>query len=1381
MTNSIERPRMKKMLVALAGLIMLVSPLAARQPDRVPGEYIIELNAAPSLRFRGGEVSQLSASGRAVVKTLAATAPAVRDEVRFDVSRREVRQYTAYLDSERINVLDQAESWLGRSVEPRHIYRHVLNGFSARLSSEEARQLAGLAGVRRVIPVERRKLHNDHGHQWIGANRVWLPQFGTPVPNRGEGMVLGLIDSGINWDSVFFNDQPGGFQMTNPRGQFFGLCSDPTVACNNKIIGVYDFTDEDTKGKDINGHGSHVASSAVGSPLSFTVNLGTGLSIFFAPSGVAPRASVISYKACDQGDPDDPEDEGGCPSSALVAALEQAIVDQVDVINYSIGSTGPTAPSPWAGLGQFDTDTDSSLFLSVRSAGIVPVSSAGNSGPADGTVSSPANAPWVMAVANATHNRILGGRLENLSGGSGTPPQVTGAGITEGSAVVPIVYAGDFGNALCGTGQPELGPTCQDNTGASNPFPAGTFNGQIVICDRGEYGRVEKGRNLLAAGAGGMILVNQPGQGNDVTADEHCLPSLHVPSDSGQSLKSWLTNGSGHQGRIPASTRQVGVEFGGRLAVSSSRGPILGAPNLMKPNVTAPGTDILGAGAPDANAISFSTGTSMASPHVAGAALLLRHAFPAWSVDAVISALETTASADLVFTDAGEPARVIDGGAGGIQVDKAARAGLYLPVTEAEFLAANPAQGGDPGKLNLPGVVSDACAGSCDFHRTLKALAPSSWSVSLEGDLAIEVEPSSFSLQTGEEVTLSITISAGSVAPGQWGRGSIALVPSSSVLGPQRLPVGARMTLGSLPDLLAIEVSANQARGFLNLADILPLPEAMFLTSPLVRPEVESFTLVQDPTSVDPFSGGAGVKTWLVEVPENALALFAETVFSDAQDLDLFVGRDLNGNGQAEESEVVCASISPDELERCVINQPEAGTWWILVQNWLASGAPGGDESVLEFALLSDVHDMSFGVNGPGLHTGGPLEVQLFVDQPAMRENETWLTAIGISSTPDTLLDVGVIPVTVTRTEPNPIRSTALFKDQTRAVVLPPGGVHDRLFVDVPPGTQRLDIRVAGDANVTGTLHFAQFDSVAGSAPLTPPAAGAALASGSGSAAGFDLTRMAPDPGRYYVKLTNAAAAERRVDVTVELAETERHEPRFGLWSPRDRVTNQGIEWQRAGLGFMLWYSYDAKGLPVFYLAINEVDPSSSTWTASINRATGVGIRDNVDVVGEVTVTTIDSENLVMAWRLNGAHGSEIMTPIAPATCPEINGQPISYSGLWHSPGLAQGGTTVIVYDQGQFYVRYYYDADGVGRWVIAQATGPGPFADEFEVWSFKGFCPNCEPLTPTWEVVGTFEREFTSSTTGSEVLDFVSPAPINGDILLDVPTEKWSEPMPCP
>ena len=257
------------------------------KPRTVPGQYMIELEAAPSLRFEGGPVSQLNEEGRRFTKGMAPTAPAARNEDRFEVQSAAVQAYGDFLDRERGAVLSVASAWLGRPLEPMHVYRHVMNGFSAQLTADEAAILATLPGVKSVQPVLMHELLDDNGPQWIRADRVWSPQFGTPVPNRGEGMVLGLIDSGINWDSIYFSDTPGGFVMENPRGEFFGLCSDPEVLCNNKIIGVYDFTSEGTKGKDIDGHGSHVGSSAVGAPVSFTLDFGLA-------------AGVFSDRACDR-------------------------------------------------------------------------------------------------------------------------------------------------------------------------------------------------------------------------------------------------------------------------------------------------------------------------------------------------------------------------------------------------------------------------------------------------------------------------------------------------------------------------------------------------------------------------------------------------------------------------------------------------------------------------------------------------------------------------------------------------------------------------------------------------------------------------------------------------------------------------------------------------------------------------------------------------------------------------------------------------------------------------------------------------------------------------------------------------------------------------
>ena len=1372
----------RTMILATLAMVIVLLPIeaVAFKTRVVPGHYIVELEDPPSMRFTGGPVMQLSGVGERASKPMAATAPALRPGHDFDVSDAAVQVYSRYLDRERSAVLDWAGFDLGRTLEPAHVYRHVLNGFSVRLTSEEARVLATQPGVKSVEPVIMYQLLDDNGPQWIGANRVWSGQFGTPAPNLGEDMVLGLIDSGINWESPFFSDTPDGFVMTNPRGEFFGLCGDPEVECNNKIIGVYDFTQGNTKGRDEDGHGSHVGSTAVGSPLSFSAGFGLVTPLTFSTSGVAPRASVISYKVCEGGDPNDPDDQGGCPGDALVAALEQAVIDQVDVINFSIGSVGGTAPPPWAGFGQASSDREA--LLNLRSAGIVPVVAAGNSGPADGTVSAPGNVPWVMAVANATHNRLIGGSLVDMAGGLGSPPAVVGAGLNDAGQLRRIVHASDFGHALCGTGQPELGPSCESNTGASNPFPPGTFNGEIVVCDRGLYGRVEKGRNLLDAGASGMILANTAEQGTDTSLENHCLPTLHVDSSTGDDLRQWLAAGSDHQGRFSATSRLIDPDFGGVLANSSGRGPVSGAPNLLKPNLTAPGSNIIGAGAEGPNSVVFLTGTSMASPHVAGAALLLRRAFPDWSVSAIISALETTADAAVVSNSDGSPARVIDGGAGGARVDRAARAGLYLPVTEAEFLAADPSAGGDPGTLNLPGVVSTACPQGCRFERRLKALSSGSWTVASEGQMGLSVSPSSFSLQAGEEVTLIIDLAAGGVPSGAWGRGAIVLQPSSAELETQRLTVGARFGAAELPERIALTSDAERGRLTIDLGVLPELSEAQFPGSALVRPIREDLTLPTDPSNDDPFDDSDGLALLLLDVDEDALMLRAETRSDQAPDVDLFLGQDLNGNGRAEEDEIVCSSASFDADETCQVPVPEAGRWWILVQNWAGSGSVGGDAIELDWALLQTEDDPSFGINGPGRHPGGPLAVQLFADQPALRLGETWWAAFGVGSQPEQPADIGVIAVSLTREDDVVMLPTALFNGETRAVTLPPSGRHRGVYVDVPVGVDRLDIAVEGDADVNADLRLTDYAELSEAFPSTPPAGGASLDNGSGSQAGFTLSAVDPAPGRYFIDLVNAANSERQVELTVSMAESGRVEPRYGLWSPLYRGISQGIEWQRAGLGFLIWYSYDPDGLPIFYVATNAVDPGSSTWTSDLIRLTGgSNNRQHVQTVGRVSLTTISRDQLMFAWRLNGAHGAEIYNPDAPETCPEQNGTALSYTGHWFSPGLSQGGTTVIVYDDGQFYVRYYYDADGVGRWVAVVSTGPGPFAEGFEVWSFRGFCPNCpDDVAPDFEVVGSYQRSFSDENTGTEVLEFVSPAPLNADILLEVPIEKLSEPIPC-
>ncbi|HET9189147.1 MAG TPA: S8 family serine peptidase, partial [Rudaea sp.] len=392
--------------------------------------------------------------------------PAMRRELHSSLAQ----DYLQQLDAARARVLDAGSAELGRTLTPRTVYRYAGNGMALSLTDAEAAHLATLPGV---LGVRRERiLHplTDAGPEWIGADKLWNGQVAGVATTKGEGVVIGIIDTGISpTHPSFAATGPDGYAIQNPRGHFYGLCASAQATCNNKLIGIYDFTDEGTKGIDSVGHGTHVAGIAAGNGMNNALK-GTTVSLPRFVSGVAPHANIIMYKACKSG-----TSGGTCPESDLVGALDQAIADNVDVINYSIGGDAQDA---WQLLAQ--GNTDAAAMFDARAAGIVVVAAAGNEGPGPNSLGEPGNVPWVIGVANATHNREFANSIGGFSGASNAPPALTGAGYTSGYGPAEIVYAGNYGNALCGTG-----PTDYPPTGKSNPFPPGTFNGQIVICDRG--------------------------------------------------------------------------------------------------------------------------------------------------------------------------------------------------------------------------------------------------------------------------------------------------------------------------------------------------------------------------------------------------------------------------------------------------------------------------------------------------------------------------------------------------------------------------------------------------------------------------------------------------------------------------------------------------------------------------------------------------------------------------------------------------------------------------------------------------------------------------------------------------------------------------------
>ncbi|MCA9943560.1 MAG: S8 family serine peptidase, partial [Anaerolineales bacterium] len=724
--------------------------------DTEPGIYLVRFEEAPLARYRGGE------------SNLAPTNPQARGTNRLDPNDADSRAYRQFLANRRSEYVSNMAQRIGRTLNPIYEYEAGNHGLALLLSPEEALEIANMPGVIAVQRDVERVLMTDNGPGWIGASDIWTGTATGGLPGtQGEGIIVGIIDTGINPLNPSFADIGGdGYDHTNPfgSGNYVGVCDpgnasyDPSFTCNDKLIGAWGFpTVNGGDPTDYDGHGSHTASTSAGNVvLGATVNAPT-FSFSRDISGVAPHANIIAYSGC-------------CTVSALSAAIDQAILDGVNVINYSIGSEA--ASSLW-------TDFDTVGFLNARAAGIFVATSAGNSGPGAETVGSPADAPWLTSVGASTHDRLLLNVLGSMSGGATTPPaDISGKSITSGYGPAAIVYAGDFGDPLCAPGA----------------FSPGTFSGQIVVCDRGVHARVDKGQSVLDGGAGGFILANDEPNGNSLNADAHVLPAVHITYADGVALKAWLASGSGHTGTVAGTVMDISSSNADVMAGFSSRGANR-AIDILSPNVTAPGVDIIAAygsgGVVEWNSIS---GTSMSSPHVAGAGALMMALHPDWTPAEIQSALMTTAFTSVLKEDGVTPADPFDMGSGRVDLSVAGLAGLVLDETEANYLAANPAQGGDPTELNLASMADSNCANSCSWTRTVRSTLASSvtWNASVDSPAGVmlNVSPSSFVLAPGATQIITIDAVVTSDSNDEWVFGAITLTPGGGEAPAARMPVG---------------------------------------------------------------------------------------------------------------------------------------------------------------------------------------------------------------------------------------------------------------------------------------------------------------------------------------------------------------------------------------------------------------------------------------------------------------------------------------------------------------------------------------------------------------------------------------------------------------
>ena len=938
-------------LLALAALTAgLLLPGGTAAAGDLSG-YVVQLDDAPLASYRGG------------IAGLAATNPGVLGETRLDVDSAASRAYLAHLEAAHDAVEAAIETAIGREIAREHDYRYAYNGFAAELSEAEATVARELPGVVRVQAAIERELLTDAGPAWIGAPGVWSGTDTGGLPGtQGEGVVVGVIDTGVNHDHPSFADVGGdGYDHQNPRDRFYGVCDPVTGAplCNDKLIGAWDFTG--TSPEDDNQHGSHTASTAAGNRVTAAVHAPT-LSITKEISGVAPHANLITYKACIA---------AGCLSPSLTAAIDQATADMVDVINYSIGGG---SNDPWA-------DSDALAFLGARDAGIFVASSAGNSGPGAGTVGSPADAPWLTSVAASTHDRAFVNAVTDMSGGGTSPPAtLQGSSFTAGYGPARIVHADAYGDGLC-----------------SVPFAPGTFDGQIVVCRRGINPRVEKGTNVAAGGAGGMVLTNTEAEGESTVADPHTLPAVHLGFSAGQELEAWLLGGGdGHMAAIAGTTSDVRDDNGDVMAGFSSRGPNPSAPGVLKPDVAAPGVDVLAAvhttnpaAAPEYGLLS---GTSMSSPHLAGAAALVRALRPGWTPGQVQSALMTTAvDAGVRKEDRTTPADPFDVGAGRVDLSQAARAGLVLDEDRPGFDAANPEGGGDPSRLNLPSLASSDCAGTCTWTRTVtNALTTKAvWSLSgtAPAGASLSVKPRRLTLEPGASATITVTADVSSLPAGEWRFGKVSMTEKSGQAPDVHLPLA--VLPGGAPVPVDIEATGTSGAASVTLTAPVRIQDLTAAVLGLRQGVSETHQLPQDPTPLRPYDGLGGTVHVTTDVPDGSRLLAAEIAATTASDLDLFVGLDADGDAAPDASEEICRSASETAIESCDVADPAPGTYWVMVQNWLTGQVVDDVELVVATVPGADAGNLT--VDGPGrVDEGADYEATITWDEAAMASGTTW-------------------------------------------------------------------------------------------------------------------------------------------------------------------------------------------------------------------------------------------------------------------------------------------------------------------------------------------------------------------------------------------------------
>ncbi|KAG7650733.1 Subtilisin-like protease SBT3.17 [Arabidopsis thaliana] len=628
-------------------------------------------------------------------------------------------------------------------------YKHGFSGFAAKLTASQAKNLSAHPEVLRVVPSRVMRLKTTRTFDYLGLLPT-SPKSLLHKTKMGSEAIIGVIDSGIWPESQSFNDTGLGPIPKRWKGKCLsGNGFDAKKHCNKKLIGaeyltvglmemtdgIYDYPSlgESMSPRDHVGHGTHVAAIAAGS---FVANANYKGLAGGTARGAAPHARIAMYKVCWR--------EVGCITADLLKAIDHSIRDGVDVISISIGTDAPAS---------FDIDQSDIGFGSFHAVmkGIPVVASAGNEGPNAQTVDNVA--PWIITVAATSLDRsfpipiTLGNNLTILGEGLNTFPEV---GFTN------LILSDEM---------------------LSRSIEQGKTQGTIVLAFTANDEMIRKANSITNAGCAGIIYAQS-------VIDPTVCSSVDVPCavvdyEYGTDILYYMQTTVVPKAKLSPSKTLIGRPIASRVPRFSCRGPNSVSPAILKPDIAAPGVNVLSA---VSGVYKFMSGTSMATPVVSGIVGLLRQTHPHWSPAAIRSALVTTAwktdpSGEPIFSEGStrKLADPFDYGGGLINPEKVTHPGLiydmgiddylhYLCSAEYDDDSISKLLGKTynctspkPSMLdfNLPSITIPSLTGEVTVTRTVRNVGParSVYRPVIESPLGIELAVKPKTLVFGSNIT----------------------------------------------------------------------------------------------------------------------------------------------------------------------------------------------------------------------------------------------------------------------------------------------------------------------------------------------------------------------------------------------------------------------------------------------------------------------------------------------------------------------------------------------------------------------------------------------------------------------------------------------------